>query len=95
MKTSKLYKQIAQELNLPEEVVGAAYRSYWEFIKSTIRDIPLKQDMTEEEFSKYQTNFNLPSLGKFYCNYKRYKTIRNNLKFIKDKRQELNETEEN
>ena len=40
-------------------------------------------------------SFNLPSLGKFYCDYKRYRTIRNCLKFVKYKSEELNETKEN
>lgn len=87
MKATDVCKIVAKELNIPEEVVRAAYVSSWEFIKSTIREIPLKTDMTEEEFSKYKTNFNLPSLGKFYCNYKRYKSIRNGLNFVKNKRE--------
>lgn len=87
MKATDVCKIVAKELNIPEEVVRAAYVSSWEFIKNTIREIPLKTDMTEEEFSKYKTNFNLPSLGKFYCNYKRYKSIRNGLNFVKNKRE--------
>lgn len=87
MKATDVCKIVAKELNIPEEVVRAAYISSWEFIKSIIREIPLKTDMTEEEFSKYKTNFNLPSLGKFYCNYKRYKSIRNGLNFVKNKRE--------
>jgi hypothetical protein len=94
MKAVEVCKQVAKELNLPEEVVKAAFDSYWEFIRKTISEIPLKTEMTEEEFSKYKTNFNLPSLGKFYCDYNRYRTIRNGLNFVKTKREEINETKE-
>lgn len=94
MKATDVCKQVAEELNIPEEVVKAAFNSSWEFIKKKISEIPLKTEMTEEEFSNYKTNFNLPSLGKFYCNYKRYRTIRNGLKFVKNKREEINETKE-
>lgn len=95
MKAVEVCKRVAKELNIPEEVVRAVYSSYWEFIKKTIKEIPLKTDMTEEEFSQYKTNFNLPSLGKFYCDYKRYKNIRNGLNFIKHKREESYEAKEN
>lgn len=94
MKAVEVCKQVAKELNIPEEVVKAAYIASWKFIRETIRDIPLKTDMTEEEFSNYRTNFNLPSLGKFYCTYDRYKIIRNGLNFVKNKREEQNEIKE-
>ena len=95
MKAVDVCKEVAKELNIPEEVVKAAFVSSWEFIKKKIGEIPLKTEMTEEEFSKYRTNFNLPSLGKFYCDYERYRIIRNGLKFVKNKRGEINEAQEN
>ena len=95
MRAVDVCKKVSKELDIPEEVVKAAFNSYWEFIKKKIGELPLKTEMTEEEFSKYRTNFNLPSLGKFYCDYKRYRTIRNGLKFVKYKSEELNETKEN
>ena len=94
MKASEVYKEVSKELEIPEEVVKAVYNSCWEFIRKCIGELPLKTDITEEEFSKYKTNFNLPSLGKFYCNYSRYRVIRNGLKFVKNKREEINETKE-
>ena len=64
-----IIKGVSQELNLPEEVVLVAYRSYWEFIRKTIEVLPLKDDITEEDFNKLKTNFNIPSIGKLYVTW--------------------------
>lgn len=64
-----IIKEVSQELNLPEEVVLVAYRSYWEFIRKTIEVLPLKDDITEEDFNKLRTNFNIPSIGKLYVTW--------------------------
>lgn len=74
-----LYKEVAEEMGLPERVVELAYRSYWKFIKKTIEELPLKEDLSEEEFAKLKTNFNIPSLGKLSCNYDRYCKIKKTL----------------
>ena len=52
MKLKDIIKQVSQENNLPEEVVTLAYKSYWKFIKDTIQELPLKEDLSEEEFNK-------------------------------------------
>lgn len=67
-----LYKQVAEEMNIPVEVVKEAYLSYWKFIRKTIQELPLKNDLSEEEFAKLKTNFNIVSLGKLSCDYDRY-----------------------
>ena len=72
----EVYKKVADELNLPVEVVELAYKSYWKFIRETIKELPLKQDLSEEEFSKLKTNFNIVSLGKLSCTYDRYKRVK-------------------
>lgn len=71
-----LYKQVAEEMNIPVEVVELAYKSYWKFIRKTIQELPLKDDLSEEEFAKLKTNFNIVSLGKLSCNYERYKNMK-------------------
>ena len=71
-----LYKKVAEEMNIPVEVVELAYKTYWKFIRKTIQELPLKQDLSEEEFAKLKTNFNIVSLGKLSCNYDRYKRVK-------------------
>ena len=71
-----LYKQVAEEMNIPVEVVELAYKSYWKFIRKTIQELPLKEDLSEEEFAKLKTNFNIVSLGKLSCTYDRYRRLK-------------------
>jgi hypothetical protein len=40
--------------------------------------LPLKEDLTDEEFNELRTNFNIPSLGKLHCTLGRYRAIKNN-----------------
>lgn len=63
-------------MNIPVEVVELAYKTYWKFIRKTIQELPLKQDLSEEEFAKLKTNFNIVSLGKLSCTYDRYKRMK-------------------
>lgn len=81
MKTlDQAIRQVSIMLDLPVEVVEKAYREYWNFIRYKISELPLKEDLTEEEFNLLRTNFNIPSLGKLYCSYKKLQNIKNALK---------------
>lgn len=75
--------KVSKELDIPVEVVDAAYKSYWKFIKQTIQSLPLKNDIDEEEFAKLRTNFNIPSLGKLTCTFDRMMGVKKRLKYIK------------
>lgn len=79
--------QLSKELNLPSRVVDKAFRSYWRFIRDTIQELPLKEDMSEEQFNKLRTNFNIPSLGKLSCTYDRVRRVKERYKFIKNLRE--------
>lgn len=78
--------KLAEELSLPVEVVDKTYKAYWLFIKTRIEAIPLKEDLTEEEFNRYQTNFNLPYLGKLNCTYKRWLGVKKRRKFLDEEK---------
>lgn len=69
---SEAIKQISIELGLPPKVVKEAYESYWTFIRNNIKALPLKEDLSKEEFDKLRTNFNVPSLGKLSVTWERY-----------------------
>lgn len=72
MKYKDIIKKLSSEMNLEEEVVDTAYKSFFEFIRETISALPLKEDLTEEQFKELKTNFNIPALGKLHCTYERY-----------------------
>lgn len=89
MKYIDLVSIVSKELNIPEEVVDRAYKSYWEFIKTTIQTLPLKEDINEEEFSKLRTNFNIPSLGKLVCTFDRMEGVKKRFNYIKKIREDV------
>ena len=80
--------KVSKELNIPKEVVDAAYKSYWDFIKQTIQSLPLKDDIDEEEFAKLRTNFNIPSLGKMTYTFDRMMGVKKRFKYIKRLRED-------
>ena len=69
----EIYEEVAKELNLPVDTVTKVYRYHWKFIKETIESLPLKDNLTKEEFEKLRTNFNLPGIGKLYITWEDYK----------------------
>lgn len=81
------YKEIvpllSEELEIPEEVIDTAYKSFFEFIRETITALPLKEELSEEDFNKLRTNFNIPSLGKLHCTYERYTGMKERLNYIR------------
>ena len=84
---------VANKLELPVEVVKEAYESYWKYIRCTISELPLKDDLSEEEFNKLRTNFNVPSLGKLAVTWDRYKAIKDRYKYVKKLRDDSNNKE--
>lgn len=82
----KTISELSRQLNLSEDVVLKVYKAYWSFIRASITKLPLSEDLDEQEFSKLKTNFNIPNLGKLYCNYNRYIGVRKRSKFLKEKK---------
>lgn len=87
MTYAEIIHKVAEDTNLPVEVVDRTYRSFWLFIRATISELPLKSSFTEEQFSELRTNFNIPSLGKLTCNYGRYKGVKKRFEYIKKLRE--------
>ena len=84
-----IISKVSQEMSLLPEVVDTAYKSYWKFIKQTIQFLPLKDDISEEDFTKLRTNFNIPSLGKLTCTFDRMMGIKKRFKYIKRLRENV------
>lgn len=68
-------REVSAILNIPYEVAKKAYYSSWEFIKDKIASLPLKEELSEEEFKQLRTSFNVPSIGKMACTYDKYKLM--------------------
>ena len=89
-----ILNKVSDELGLPFEVVRATYESYWKFIRDTIQELPLKKQLSEEEFQALKPNFNIPSLGKLTCTYKRYSGVMEKFKHIKKLKENYEDTQE-
>ena len=87
MDYNSLVTQVSKELNLPFRVVDKVYRSYWRSIRDTIQGLPLKDDISEEEFQKLRTKCNIPSLGKLSCTYDRIKRVKERYRYIRNLRE--------
>lgn len=75
---------VSRNLDISPDVVEKVYKAYWLFIKETIQTLPLKDNLSEEEFSTLKTNFNVPSLGKLACTLDKYNRVKKRFKLIKN-----------
>ena len=87
MTYEQIIESVAKDLQLPTELVRKTYKAYWQFIRDTIQNLPLKEDISEEEFKKLKTNFNIPSLGKLYCTRDRYLRVKKRFEYINNLRE--------
>lgn len=87
MTYEQIIESVANELQLPVDLVRKTYKAYWQFIRDTIQQLPLKDDISEEEFKKIKTNFNIPSLGKLYCTRDRYLRVKKRFEYINNLRE--------
>ena len=76
--------RLSRELGLSEETIVKTYKAYWQFVRQTITSLPLKENLTEEEFNKLQTNFNIPNLGKLACTYSRWLGVKSRNRKLKE-----------
>lgn len=84
---SDIIGKVSSELNLPAKLVDRTYRAFWLFINQSIQSLPLKEDISEEDFAKLKTNFNIPSLGKLSCTYDRMMGVKARYKIVKKLRE--------
>lgn len=84
MKISDAVRIAAEEIGIPYEVAQKAYSMSWKFILDKIESLPLKENLTEEQFEQLRPNFNIPEIGKLTVTYDRYKRIKNRTKYIKN-----------
>lgn len=87
MNYSDIIGKVSEEMNLPKGVVDKTYKAFWLFINQSIQSLPLKENLSEEDFAKLRTNFNIPSLGKLSCTYKRMIGIKKRFEIIKQIRE--------
>ena len=72
----KIIAKVSQQTGLPKRTVDRTYRAYWKAIREHVTSLPLKKDLTDEEFMKLQPNINIPSIGKLYVTLDRYQRMK-------------------
>lgn len=76
MTYNEIIGQVSSSLNLPRSFTDKVYKSFWRAIKEHIEALPLKDDLTDEEFLRLKPNVNIPSIGKLYVTLDKYKRIK-------------------
>jgi hypothetical protein len=84
MSYQNIITKVAEELGLPESLVNETYKSFWRYVRETIKELPLKEDLSQEEFDKLQTNFNISSIGKLSCTWDRYNGVKKQFEKFKE-----------
>lgn len=87
MNLEEIMSRVAEETNLPVRTVNKIYRAYWRAIREYIVSLPLKNDLTDEEFMKLRPNVNIPSIGKLHVTLDRYRNMK---KMYKIKTKKIN-----
>lgn len=72
----EIVSKVAASMGLNEKTVDRIYRAYWKAVKKHISTLPLKQDLSDNEFLQLQPNVNIPSIGKLYVTLDRYKKLK-------------------
>lgn len=87
MTYTEIIQKVSGDIGIPPDIVDKAYKAFWLYIRDSIKELPLKEDITETEFFNLKPNFNIPSLGKLTCTYDRYKGVKERFKYIKNIRE--------
>ena len=82
MEYKEIISKVAADNNLSVSFVDKVYRCYWKAIRRYITSLPLKDDLTDDEFLKLRPNVNIPSIGKLYVTSEVYRRKKNNHKAI-------------
>ena len=87
MTYQEIVNKVSGDTGISPDIIDKAYKAFWLYVKDSIQALPLKEDMTEEEFKGLRPNFNIPSLGKITCTLQRYIGVKEKYNHIKKLRE--------
>lgn len=76
MTFNEIIQKVSEDTGLSKTLVERTYRAYWRAVKEHIASLPLKENLSDEEFLKLRPNVNIPSLGKLHVTLDRYHALR-------------------
>lgn len=83
-----IFVKVSKDLNIPTDTVKLAYKTYWQFIREHISELPLKE-CTEEQLEDMKCCFYLPYIGKLYCNKDTFQRSQKNNKIRKSLKEKI------
>ena len=86
MTYDEIIEKVADSLGMHKTMVNKIYRAYWRAVREYIEALPLKEDLTDEEFNTLKPNVNIPKIGKFYVTLDRYQRIKKKHFIIMEKK---------
>lgn len=86
----RIVSEVAENLSLPKQFVDRVYKSYWRAVREYISMLPLKDDLSDEEFTQLKQNINIPSIGKLYITLGKYRWYKNKFQYIKQLQENKN-----
>lgn len=94
MTYTEIIQKVSEDTGISADIIDKAYKAFWLYIRNSVQELPLKEDITEAEFLNLRPNFNVPSLGKLTCTYSRYRGVKNKFQYIKNIREKNEKAEE-
>lgn len=85
MTYQEIVDSVAQDTGLSSVFVDKVYRSYWRAIREHIKELPLKMELSDDEFKELRPNINIPSIGKLHVTLDRYHRTNKVKEYKKDK----------
>jgi hypothetical protein len=76
MTYDEMVSKVADSVGLSKKLVDRTYKAYWKAVREYVTALPLKKDLTDEEFMALRPNVNIPSIGKLYITLDKYKRIK-------------------
>lgn len=90
MTYEEIISKVANDVNLSCTLVDRTYKTYWRTIREYISSLPLKENLTDEEFLKLKPNVNIPSIGKLYVTLDRYRRMKKMFEITSEYNQQKN-----
>lgn len=76
MRLEDIIQKVSEETGISKKIVDRTYKAYWRAIREHITSLPLKDNLTDDEFKQLQPNINIPSIGKLYVTLDRYRRMK-------------------
>jgi len=85
MTYDEIISKVAETTGYSRKLVDSTYKAYWKAIRDYITSLPLKENLTDEEFLSLRPNVNIPSIGKLYVSLNKYRRLKKQEEIIERK----------